>query len=61
MGSADSALCYAKSCEQIFLPIVAGQANPLLHLVEVLGEGAATRCGEAVLGTWDATFEEFDA
>jgi len=41
--------------------LVAGEADPLLHLVEVLGEGAASGGGEAVFGAGDAGFEIFQA
>jgi hypothetical protein len=39
----------------------AGEANPLFHLVEVLGQGAAACGGEAVVGSWDAAFEILQA
>src|SRR5215467_3470 len=39
----------------------AGYADPFLHLIEVLGEGAAAGGGEAVFGARDASFEKFYA
>ena len=39
----------------------AGDANPFLHLVEVLGEGAAAGGGQAVFGARDAPLKKLDA
>ena len=39
----------------------AGDADPFFHLIQVFGEGAAARDGEAVFGAGDAAFKEFYA
>jgi hypothetical protein len=41
--------------------VVAGKADPVFHLIEVVGEGAAAGGGEAVLGAGEAGFEIFEA
>ena len=40
---------------------MAGDANPLLHQIEIFGESAATGGGEAIFGAGDAAFEIFQA
>ena len=41
--------------------VVAGEADPVFHLIEVVGEGAAAGGGEAVFGAGEAGFEIFQA
>ena len=41
--------------------LVSGEADPVLHLIEVVGEGAAAGGGETVLGAGNAGFEKFQA
>src|ERR1700722_16725548 len=41
--------------------LVAGEADPVFHLIEVVGEGAAAGGGEAVFGAGETGFEIFQA
>jgi len=41
--------------------VLAGDADPFFHLIQVFGEGAAAGGGEAVFGAGNAAFEEFYA
>src|SRR5580658_9592014 len=46
-------------CSLLFF--FAGGADPFFHLIEILGQGAASGGGEAVLGAGAAAFAELDA
>src|ERR1700689_4300604 len=51
-----------RNCEaEIGWLLVAGDADPFFHLVEVFGQGAAAGCGQAVFGAGDAAFEKLYA
>ncbi len=41
--------------------LVAGSVDPFLHLIEILGQGAAAGGGQAVLGTGNTGLEIFQA
>jgi len=44
-----------------FALLVAGDADPFLHLIEIFGEGAAAGGGQAIFGARDSSLEKFDA